>query len=99
MEVNPNNAIIRDLKRQVDTKTAGAAATSTATLLYETSLLTSGFSVESPSEFATRVFSMMANSVKGGSGAAATGSEPPKVQSVSPDEVVTPPPGGDAWSG
>ena len=98
MEINPNNPIIRDLKRQVDTKTAGAAATSTATLLFETSLLTSGFSVESPSEFASRVFAMMANSVKGGSGAAASSSEP-KVQSVSPDEVVTPPSGGDAWSG
>jgi heat shock protein beta len=95
MEINPNNPIIRDLKRQVDTKTAGAAATSTATLLFETSLLTSGFSVESPSEFASRVFSMMANSVKGSSAAPAS-SEAAKVQSVSPDEVVT---GGDAWSG
>jgi heat shock protein beta len=88
MEINPNNAIIRDLKRQVDTKTAGAAAAATATLLYETSLLTSGFSVESPSEFAGRVFSMMASSVGGGSASA----PPPAAKSsaVTPDEVVNP---------
>jgi heat shock protein beta len=59
MEINPTHPIIRDLKAQVDARTAGAAAEATALLLFETSLLTSGFSVESPSDFAGRIYAMM----------------------------------------
>jgi heat shock protein beta len=67
MEINPAHPIILDLKRQVESRTAGAAAEASALLLYETSLLTSGFSVESPSDFAARVFSMMETKMDGGS--------------------------------
>ena len=74
MEINPANPIIRSLKAQVDAGTAGDAARATTELLYETSLLTSGFSVESPAEFAARVFAMMGQGLEGGSGAAGGGS-------------------------
>ena len=66
MEINPTNPIILDLKRQVDSRSAGPAAEKAAMLLFETALLTSGFSVESPTDFASRVFEMMATKVQGG---------------------------------
>ena len=55
MEINPTNPIILDLKRQVDGRSAGPAAEKSAKLLFETALLTSGFSVESPTDFASLV--------------------------------------------
>ena len=63
MEINPTNPIILDLKRQVDARNAGPAAEKAAVLLFETALLTSGFSVESPTDFASRIFEMMASKV------------------------------------
>ena len=69
MEINPAHPIILDLKRQVEARTAGPAAEASALLLYETSLLTSGFSVESPSDFAARVFAMMGSKMEGAGGA------------------------------
>jgi len=88
MEINPGNPIIRELKAQVDARTAGAQAAATAILLYETSLLTSGFTVESPSEFAARVFSMMES--KSGAGGSSSSSS-----AVTPE--VLPASGDGAW--
>jgi len=78
MEINPAHPIILDLRAQVEARSAGPAAEATALLLYETSLLTSGFSVESPSAFATRVFGMMTSSIAG---------EAKAPQSVTPEIV------------
>jgi len=88
MEINPSNAIIRDLKAQVDGRSAGPAAEASAMLLFETALLTSGFAVEDASSFAGRIFDMMASKVAGGGGGAAPGS-----QAVTP-EVENP---SDPW--
>lgn len=55
LEVNPDHPVIVSLKARFDEQGEDDAnATSTTELLYETSLLTSGFSVESPKEFAKR---------------------------------------------
>ncbi len=78
MEINPTNPIILDLKRQVDARSAGPAAEKAAKLLFETALLTSGFSVESPTDFASLVFEMMATKVPN-AGAGGSSSVTPEV--------------------
>jgi heat shock protein beta len=84
MEINPAHPIIVDLRRQVEARAAGDAAEATALLLYETSLLTSGFSVESPADFAARVFSMMSAQV---GGAAPRAPEGPQGSATNPEVV------------
>lgn len=54
MEVNPDSPVIASLRSQFEADPAGPVAAATAELLYETALLTSGFSVESPRDFAGR---------------------------------------------
>ena len=92
MEINPNNAIIRSLKAQVDARAAGPAAEASALLLFETALLTSGFAVENPTDFAGRIFEMMATKLGDTAGGAPSGGAKPSSDAVTP-EVVS----GDAW--
>ena len=54
LEINPDSPVIAQLKRTFEEAPAGSAVGQTVELLYETALLTSGFSVESPKEFAAR---------------------------------------------
>ena len=55
LEVNPDHPVITSLKARFDESGEDDRnATAMTELLYETSLLTSGFSVESPKEFANR---------------------------------------------
>ncbi len=54
MELNPESPVIAKLKEQFEADPVGGAAKATAELLYETALVTSGFDVESPKDFAGR---------------------------------------------
>lgn len=55
LEVNPDHPVIASLKARYDEHGDSDEDSEAMTeLLYETSLLTSGFSVESPKEFANR---------------------------------------------
>ncbi|GAA6048277.1 hypothetical protein JCM3770_006516 [Rhodotorula araucariae] len=60
LEINPSNAIIRELKNKVQADAADKAVRDLVVLLYETSLLTSGFSLDAPVDFAQRIHSMIA---------------------------------------
>jgi heat shock protein beta len=68
-----------------------------AELLYDTALVTSGFSVDSPRDFAARIFSMMGLAVGApapGAGAPAAAAEP---QAAAVDPEVLGADGSDPW--
>merc|ERR1712079_678970 len=55
MELNPQHAIIKALKDKFAADAADSAAKDLVMLLYETALLTSGFSLENPASFSSRI--------------------------------------------
>ena len=69
MEVNPDSEIMQGLKAAVAAGTPGPEAEATAQLMYQTALLSSGFTVEDPAGFAQLVFELMRTKAAAGSGA------------------------------
>merc|ERR1711972_606871 len=55
MELNPKHAIVKSLKDKFAADAADSAAKDLVWLLYETSLLTSGFTLDDPSSFSNRI--------------------------------------------
>ena len=57
MEINPTSPVILDLKAK---QAAGDdSAKATAELLFDTALLTSGFNIDEPAAFASKIFDLM----------------------------------------
>jgi len=59
LEINPDHAIIRSLKEKVDVDKNDKSVKDLVVLLYETSLLSSGFSLENPQTHGERIFRMI----------------------------------------
>merc|ERR1712038_1501822 len=55
MEMNPKHTIIKALREKFEADTGDSAAKDLVMLLYETALLTSGFSLENPASFSSRI--------------------------------------------
>ena len=96
MEVNPRHDVVLGIQALLRAKDT-ARATDLAELLYETALLTSGFQLESPKEYASKVYTLIkvalggeSGALGGGGAATSAGGAPP---SVTP-EVVTDNPWG-----
>jgi len=59
LEINPDNQIMVALKKKVDVDKNDKSIKDLITLLYETALLSSGFSLESPQDHASRIHRMI----------------------------------------
>merc|ERR1712160_77301 len=59
MEINPNNQIMTELRNKADVDQSDKTVKDLVWLLYETSLLTSGFSLDDASVFSNRIHRMI----------------------------------------
>jgi molecular chaperone HtpG len=59
MEVNPKHGIIKELKNLVDKDSSNSTIKDIIWLLYDTALLSSGFSIDDPNTFAKRMHKML----------------------------------------
>ncbi|KAK2985229.1 hypothetical protein RJ640_014992 [Escallonia rubra] len=59
MEINPENSIMEELRKRADADKSDKSVKDLVLLLFETALLTSGFSLEEPNTFGNRIHRML----------------------------------------
>jgi len=59
LELNPNNSVIKELKKKLDTDKNDRTAKDLVLLMFETSLLSSGFALDDPNSFSARINRMI----------------------------------------
>merc|ERR1711985_161840 len=59
LEINPDNSIIEELRVRAESDKTDRTVKDMVLLLFETALLSSGFSLEEPTIFATRIHRMI----------------------------------------
>ncbi|XP_022146433.1 heat shock protein 90-5, chloroplastic [Momordica charantia] len=100
LEINPDHPIVKDLNAACKNSPDSSDATRAVDLLYETALISSGFSPDSPAELGNKIYEMMAMALGGRWGrledntdtedapaAESESGEAPEVQVIEPSEV------------
>eukprot|EP00268_Persea_americana_P060326 TRINITY_DN74_c0_g2_i1.p1 TRINITY_DN74_c0_g2~~TRINITY_DN74_c0_g2_i1.p1 ORF type:complete len:138 (+),score=53.00 TRINITY_DN74_c0_g2_i1:53-415(+) len=59
MEINPENPIMEELRKRADADKNDKSVKDLVLLMFETALLTSGFSLEDPNTFGNRIHRML----------------------------------------
>ena len=59
MEINPDNGIIKELRKRAEDDKNDKSIRDLVRLLYETALLTSGFSLDDPNQSGSRIHRML----------------------------------------
>lgn len=59
LEINPNHSVVKELKKRVEADKSDKTVKDLIWLLFETSMLSSGFSLEDPSGFSGRIHRMI----------------------------------------
>ena len=59
MEINPRHSIVQELKKRSDVDKSDKTVKDLIWLLFDTSLLTSGFALDEPSMFSNRIHRMI----------------------------------------
>ncbi|CAH8266671.1 unnamed protein product [Arabidopsis lyrata] len=65
LEINPDHAIIKDLNAACKNAPESTEATRVVDLLYDTAIISSGFTPDSPAELGNKIYEMMAMAVGG----------------------------------
>jgi molecular chaperone HtpG len=60
LEINPAHPIIRELKAKIDADKSDKTIKDIVHLLHDSALIASGFSLDSPADFAARIYKMVA---------------------------------------
>jgi len=84
MEINPRHPLIKELNARVSSNPDDPEAKDIAELMYETASLSSGFSLEDPSDFASRIIKIMNKNLNLDPNA--TADEEPEVQAQPNDK-------------
>ncbi|CAK9268406.1 unnamed protein product [Sphagnum jensenii] len=89
LEINPNHPIVQDLNRTSKVAPQSSQSQKMLDLLYETALLSSGYTPESPAEFGAKVYEMMSLALAGKSESTAGEPSTSQAEVVEASEVIT----------